>query len=81
MTQIPMKKLEAMPEFLTGNDLVSLGLYKSNNALYIARLRGQSPDYIQVVRRVLYPRESVIAFLDAHSMLGSMVKSDNTNIK
>ena len=81
MGQLLAQRLESMPDFMTGNDLVALGLYRSNNALYIARLRGQAPDHIKFLRKILYPRDAVIAFINAHSKSGSMAKSDNINIK
>ncbi len=80
MTESITKRLEAMPDFLTGHDLVALGLYKSNNCLYLARTRGQAPDHIQFVRKILYPRDAVIAFVQKRLIDGSVVKTGDQTL-
>ncbi len=64
-------KLDSMPEFLTTNDLVALGLYRNIDGTYLARIRGTSPDYIKVGRKILFPKSKVIEFLRARIQDGS----------
>lgn len=60
-----------MPPFLTPHDLVSLGLYPSVDAAYLARARGYSPDYIKNGRKILYPKSTIIEFLKKRMRSGS----------
>lgn len=69
MSYIIFSKLESLPEFLTTSQLINIGLYPSNNAAYIARAKGQSPNFIQVNRKVLYPKSSVLNFIERHMRL------------
>ena len=57
-------KFKSLPEFLRASDLVNLGLYVTTKALYFARIRGHSPNFIKIGRRILYPKTSVIDFLE-----------------
>lgn len=57
--------------FLSSRDLVSLGLYPSTDAVYLARVRGNSPDFIKLGRKVLYPRESVMRFVQERIQQGA----------
>lgn len=57
-------KFKDWPDFLSSSDLVELGLYKNPEAVYYARISGQSPDFIKMARRVLYIKSSVISFLE-----------------
>lgn len=54
---------DGMPDLLATQDLVSLGLYPSTDAAYLARIRGKSPDFLKIGRKVLYPKASVMDFL------------------
>lgn len=65
------KTLEAAADFLTSDDLVTLGLYKSRNSIYFARSKGIGPDFIKLGRRILYPKNSVLAFVKLHMQKGS----------
>lgn len=65
------KTLEAAADFLTSDDLVTLGLYKSRNSIYFARSKGIGPDFIKLGRRILYPKNSVLAFVELHMQKGS----------
>ena len=56
--------LENLPEFLVSKHLVELGIYPTLDAVYQARLRGASPNYIKLSRKILYPKISVVEFLE-----------------
>jgi len=58
--------LKSLPEFLSPNDLVNLGLYSTSKAVYFSRTRGSGPDFVQMGRRVVYPKESVIEFITSN---------------
>lgn len=66
------KALEASADFLTSDDLVTLGLYKSRNSIYFARSKSIGPDFIKLGRRILYPKSSVLAFVKLHMQKGSI---------
>jgi hypothetical protein len=55
---------ESLPEFLRSTDLIKLGLYPSENALYSARIRGEGPSYIKLKRKILYPKSAVIGWIE-----------------
>ncbi len=65
-----LTKLESLPELLNSKDLVTLGLYPTKDSVYIARLRGKSPDYVQIGHKVLYPKKCVLEFLERHFLRG-----------
>ena len=58
-----LKKLDSFPELLTVSDLISLGLYSNRSVAYMARKSGQSPSYIVMPKKILYPKESVRSFI------------------
>lgn len=64
--------IKAMSSLLSSKDLVALGLYSSVNAAYLARVNGDSPDFIKLKRKVLYKRESVIEFIQRHTQRGDI---------
>jgi len=66
-----MPKIDSFPELLTSHNLVELGLYPSVDAVYLARLRGHSPNYIKVGRKVLYPKHLVMDFIEKNIKDGS----------
>jgi hypothetical protein len=61
-----LKNLEFLPEFLTPQDLISIGLYKSRDSLNFAKSKGNVPDFIKIGRRILYPKLSVRCFVEEH---------------
>ena len=75
MNESTITKLDSMPEFLSSLDLVSLGLFRNPDATYLARLRGNSPDYIKVGRRIFYPKSRVIEFIASRIQNGSTPKN------
>ena len=79
MSQTLAQRLESLPEFMSGHDLIKLGLFKTLNALYVARTRGTAPDHIKIVRKILYPRDAVIEFIKAHTQNGSIGQSSKAN--
>lgn len=71
MTESITSKLESMPEFLSSHDLVTLGMYRSTTAAYLARLRGHSPDFIKVGGLVKYPKSKIVEFINSRIQNGS----------
>ena len=62
--------LSSYPDLLTTKHLVALGLFSSLDAAYVARRRNNSPDFIQVKRRVIYPKAAVQEFMQKHTHQG-----------
>ncbi len=58
-----METIQKYPNLLSVKDLVDLGIFSSNDYAYESRVKGNSPDYIKVGHKILFPRESVIQFL------------------
>ena len=55
---------DVLPDLLSPTDLVKYGIYKSNQAAYEARRKGDCPGFLRIARRgIVYPKESVIKFL------------------
>lgn len=53
-----------LPELATVNDLINVGIYKTTQAAYGARLKGKGPPYLVIpFRGIVYPRSGVIEFL------------------
>lgn len=64
ITELFLNKLDALPELLDINDLITLGLYSHKNIAYRARKSGNSPSYVKVSpRKILFPKESVRDFI------------------
>ena len=57
-------KLSYMSEFLSSQDLVDLGIYPSTDAAYLARIRSNSPSWIKLKHKVIYPKKAVLEFLE-----------------
>ncbi|MFA6263717.1 MAG: hypothetical protein WCW33_04175 [Candidatus Babeliales bacterium] len=68
-----LSDLASFPAFLSSNDLVNMGLFSSLEATYEARRKGKSPDFIKIRRKILYPRECVLAFIERHKYKGEPV--------
>ncbi len=68
---INKSKLDEMPDFVGVNYLVELGLYTSVDTAYLARKRKMSPDFIKIGRKVLYPKDAVMAFISKNLHKGS----------
>lgn len=67
-------KLNSLPDFITSHDLVELGLYSNPDAVYVARSRGNSPDFIKIGRLVKYPKAAVAEFIKTRLQSGSQIK-------
>ena len=65
------KMFSSFPDMLTTDDLVKIGLFEDSNKAYLARYRGNSPDYIKINRKIFYLKSSVISFLELHSRKGN----------
>lgn len=74
ITESFLKKLDALPELLDINDLISLGLYDHKNGAYRARRNGNSPSYIKMPHKILYPKDAVRSFILERFHDGSMPK-------
>lgn len=71
-----VSNLDDLPEFLNSHDLIKLGLFTSYDTVFLARKKGNSPDFVRIGRKVLYPKASVIAFVKKNLKNGSLSKSD-----
>ncbi len=56
--------IQDMPEYLSTQHLIQLGIYPSIDAAYQARIQGYSPPYIKLRHKILYQKQAVIEFLD-----------------
>jgi hypothetical protein len=77
MSQNLHNSLNDLPQFLSSRHLVDLGLYPSLDAVYLARVRGHSPDFIKLKRKVLYPKDSVLKFIEQRMKKGGSSGSDS----
>ena len=57
---------DQLPELFSTQNLVDLGFWPNQDAAYLARRKGHSPDYIKVGAKILYPKSSVITFIEKH---------------
>jgi len=64
--------LKDFNELLTTNDLIQIGLFSTQDAAYTARKKGCSPNYIQLKKKILYPKSAVIEFLYKNLKNGSI---------
>ena len=64
--------LHQMPEYLSTQHLIQLGIYPSIDAAYQARVKGYSPRYIKLRHKVLYAKQSVIEFLENRTIPGDL---------
>lgn len=63
-----LKLKRFLPDLLTSKDLVSLGVYKTAQAAYMARIKGKCPPFMKIpFRGVVYPKDGVIEFLERNS--------------
>lgn len=79
MSQTLHNTLNDLPQFLSSRHLVALGLYPSLDAVYLARVRGHSPDFIKLKRKVLYPKSSVLEFIEQRMKKGGFSDPDGDN--
>lgn len=77
MQVIQITSMDAKQDFMTSGDLVDLGLFPSASAVYSARKRGVSPDFVKIGTKVLYPKSCVIDFVKKCLKSG---KSQTTSI-
>lgn len=71
--------LEQMPEYLSTQHLIALGIYSSVDAAYQARINGYSPDYIKIRRKILYDKKAVIEFLERKKNLGNAYRQNSAD--
>jgi hypothetical protein len=67
--------LSKYPHFLNAYHLVELGLFPSTDAAYLARVRGHTPPFLKMGRKVLYPTVELIKWLNENSCAGSVAKT------
>jgi hypothetical protein len=65
-----LSTFSSLPELLSSQHLVELGLYPSLDAAYLARIRGHSPDFLKLHKKVLYPKRSVLEFIEHRMQKG-----------
>ena len=70
---------DSLPAFLSTKDLVNLGLYINIDAAYLARLNGNSPDFIKFNRKILYKKADVIEFIEKHKCKGDKLAVCDSN--
>jgi hypothetical protein len=59
-----IRKLEIeLPEVCSTTDLMKFGIYNSPQSARLARKKKRGPAYIQMGRKVIYPKQGVIEFL------------------
>lgn len=58
------KLFEALPEFLSSQKMVDLGIYDSVQAVYAARRNGSSPRWIKLRHKIVYEKSTVIEWLN-----------------
>ena len=80
MQNIQLPSVDEKREFLTSGDLVDLGLFPSINAVYSARKRGVSPDFVKIGAKVLYPRSCVFEFVKSCFKKGKSQVDANDNL-
>jgi len=83
-TELFLKELDTLTALLDVNDLVALGLYTDKCTAYRARIQGNSPSYLKMPGKTLYPKESVREFILKRFHDGSIpvenVKGDMENL-
>ncbi len=60
---VDYEKLENMPDFLTGTNLIEIGAYISREQLYVFRRLGNVPPSVGIGKKKRYPKDGVIKFL------------------
>jgi hypothetical protein len=69
-------KFELMPEYLSTRHLIQLGIYPSTDAAYQARCKGNSPDFIKLKHKILFPKQAVLEFLESRMRSGEERKEE-----
>ncbi len=72
--------IQNMPEYLSTQHLIQLGIYPSIDAAYQARVRGYSPDFIKLRHKILYSKKSVIEFLERRKNPGDSSHPDQNPV-
>ena len=70
MKDLISRLLERYPDVLSSKDLIELGLFSSICMAYRARKVGESPPYIKVGQKIMYPKEGVMEFMSEHIYSG-----------
>jgi len=61
--EIIEKNLSKLPEFLTSQDLVNLGLYKNRPGVHNAKTRNHAPDSFLIGHKLVFPKAGIIKFI------------------
>jgi len=69
MSSTIAKAFEGMPEFMSSQDLVDLGIYASIDSAYQARKKESGPQFIKLKHKILYPKQLVIEFLESREVV------------
>lgn len=70
-----MLNLDNWPELLSTEELVTLGIFNSTGGAYFARRHGTGPAFIKEGRKVLYPKDGVITFVESRAPKKNASKS------
>ena len=66
MIELIKKSLEKLPEFLTTQNLVDIGLYPNRQSVHLARYRGQAPSCMRIGKKIVFPKALVVEFVVNH---------------
>jgi len=61
------KLIANLPDECTVKDLIAAGIYPSRQAAYFGRSRNSGPPYVLLGGRVVYPKQSVIEWLNTRN--------------
>lgn len=65
----------SLPPLCSVNDLIKVGIFHSPQSAAHARVKGDTPSYFVLgVRRIVYPKESVIQWLEERKRDSSEIK-------
>ena len=63
MEELIERLLDPYPDLLSSQDLVRIGLFKNIQMAHYMRSIGNSPPFMKVGQKVLYPKEGVQKFM------------------
>lgn len=77
-----IEKMERiLPEICETSDLIAVGIFRSIQSAFYARDHGDTPDYFQLVRRIVYPKKAVIKWLKEKKHEKLCICQEDTNPK
>lgn len=67
--KILKKKLRDMPEFLTTNDLIKLGIYTHSYTAHYDRQRDIGPTFVEARGKYFYPKDKLVKYLQEYAAI------------